>query len=1577
MNPAEPFNSPSHTFKSVPLDIIAPNQLTPLKDLKKFALKKQAPANPDVATKTLQSTLIRDDGECPNFPNVSVIQAYHGRCKGVEMAARAALPLRNGRGPSTSSIHNRDASVVRAPRSILEAFNPVYYFDKPVDSAILKKKLEGGIRIPGLKSNGVIQEQQDEHQPATIQEEIFINGSSPDTNNLFRDPGNEGDGEMSNENPKGKTPGDMKPTSPKKGSGGVPKASDRQEEFVDHFKELCELIGHSQLVQIPCKEVPHAPEAAVKPVDQEEEEEKVSLTDWVVKGVETKGVCVEGKRLDLNSIYWHSNIIVQRIQHNTLKTLTGRIYHLVGKPDAETMRAAGYTPWLIQKFQKGFPENWKNYVRYFCESPERYGVHKTKPEEIAQPQKTSSNTPNPRKSNNQPSSSSDTDNVPATLRRKVDNRKPESGSITERKSRSNQNIQTTDARMRTTPTDSTQLADASCMSTSRSGRQIKPVLKFWCGERLSVDRTMSTNIIRDGKDALTYSLEKVRNKSSDKKRKSFAKETLPLKISKPALQHQLAAATPKLEAKDKKHMKGLGLNKAKEEIRKALKSPRVMLTPMHKKQDVKLKCLQNELHYHSPNGTSAEDSASEVDCAVRDHSNPTRKDTLPDECGRGDITTRNESEKISKLTIRRKLRTVPEEKSLQISYSDSERHSKEARSLGPFSSDGQVSSQKAPKVLLQSENTNGEEDLGRNGRKTSRNNKKNLRAVSSRRPNRCSLSNDSEGSEGSSEKGVLRKDTKEMNTNTRNPAALERKPQPFPEESDCSESQDSDRKNISTKNTRERKTPTGILKKPPHVEVGQPPSPKKTIGDPAEYENSEKETFYRMKSRAQASDPKKNLHIEPGLSGRDQGDSSEPEPVSRRLMSRNKGKTDAKYVPERRALQSRSARLKDHLLDTDSEEEDYKPPSRELDDSWKTHSVIAVARRKQPPRSMRPQKYTTGSSDSEEEPDLRKPTNTSPPESKERPGHIVSSKDPREEVPKQNFTQQKKQKQSSRLIQKPNHMVESKDSEENPRSRKNSRQAAGTQKKQKPPSSRLAQIVSVESQDSEQEPILRKVSSQRASAQKGQAITEPPVERRQPARSAKLKMGLAEGQDEEWQTFSGKESRPSSDGKNQPPSDVTRSGGKRASHSDQEPQSNLNVKITSPEGPSPQQEPSQTKQKKQTAFLESESSSEDEENNLWQELPLQRPPKRAILATPAPPRRMPHTQTSKEHLAQSGQNGDPEKPAGSQKKPRDHKSNAGRSSDKESKGSTQETEGYRAPAGQKKAKNNNKNNRKKVVSPGDEPQRKDTAVKSPLDPFAAINQEEEWTEKEVERLYKAVAALPKHKKGFWLDVAMSVGSRSAEQCQEKYLEKQQIKASKAPPKKKAGSSKKKQESGGKEKEAVKITAKVGTLKRKQQMREFLDQIQKDDHDDLFSATPFQSKRVKLPTFRANHEDDVFQLENINPTTPSSSVFPLAYTPQCEHITPGMMGSINRSDNDKFVYRMQKGIKQDKLTSWGHLNNRTDLLSHTPTSRRTPFSKKGSKDTSVIGKLFKRDDGVPSDEEEEKDYYFSDSSSEDQ
>ncbi|NXX84549.1 M18BP protein, partial [Urocolius indicus] len=113
---------------------------------------------------------------------------------------------------------------------------------------------------------------------------------------------------------------------------------------------------------------------------------------------------------------------------------------------------------------------------------------------------------------------------------------------------------------------------------------------------------------------------------------------------------------------------------------------------------------------------------------------------------------------------------------------------------------------------------------------------------------------------------------------------------------------------------------------------------------------------------------------------------------------------------------------------------------------------------------------------------------------------------------------------------------------------------------------------------------------------------------------------------------------------------------------------------------------------------------------------------------------------------------------------------------------------------------------------------------------------------------RAITLFPKHKEDFWVEVAMAVGSRSAEECQHKYVEEQQAKGSRKQAK--TSPSRKPEQKGTdimllKKKEPVPITAKVGTFKRKQQMRDFLDHMPKDDHDDIFTATPFQNRRVKV------------------------------------------------------------------------------------------------------------------------------------
>lgn len=117
-----------------------------------------------------------------------------------------------------------------------------------------------------------------------------------------------------------------------------------------------------------------------------------------------------------------------------------------------------------------------------------------------------------------------------------------------------------------------------------------------------------------------------------------------------------------------------------------------------------------------------------------------------------------------------------------------------------------------------------------------------------------------------------------------------------------------------------------------------------------------------------------------------------------------------------------------------------------------------------------------------------------------------------------------------------------------------------------------------------------------------------------------------------------------------------------------------------------------------------------------------------------------------------------------------------------------------------------------------------------------------------------------------------------------------------------------------------ISAGVGTLKRKQQVRHFLETMPKENVDDVFSCSYMQNKRFQVgcslhqcftpsqsqsvspsglsaqipSTYESNLSDDPdITLRNVEPVTPMATGFPEVKTPQCLHITPGMMGSPNR------------------------------------------------------------------------------------
>uniref|UniRef100_A0A3P9PPH1 Uncharacterized protein n=1 Tax=Poecilia reticulata TaxID=8081 RepID=A0A3P9PPH1_POERE len=171
---------------------------------------------------------------------------------------------------------------------------------------------------------------------------------------------------------------------------------------------------------------------------------------------------------------------------------------------------------------------------------------------------------------------------------------------------------------------------------------------------------------------------------------------------------------------------------------------------------------------------------------------------------------------------------------------------------------------------------------------------------------------------------------------------------------------------------------------------------------------------------------------------------------------------------------------------------------------------------------------------------------------------------------------------------------------------------------------------------------------------------------------------------------------------------------------------------------------------------------------------------------------------------------------------------------------------------------------------------------------------DEWTEDEILKLQEAVSCYPRHVVGYWAKVARMVGTRSAEECYKQHTSQGNTQS----PKKSTKNCKKVAEKpAGKYgclavgRTIPVISARVGTLKRIKQVRQFLENLPRDDVDDAFSSAYMQNKRMEIPSL-CSSEDHDFAMSDLEPQTPMSSCFPEAKTPQCLHITPGMLGSPN-------------------------------------------------------------------------------------
>ncbi|KAK1894129.1 Mis18-binding protein 1 [Dissostichus eleginoides] len=218
-------------------------------------------------------------------------------------------------------------------------------------------------------------------------------------------------------------------------------------------------------------------------------------------------------------------------------------------------------------------------------------------------------------------------------------------------------------------------------------------------------------------------------------------------------------------------------------------------------------------------------------------------------------------------------------------------------------------------------------------------------------------------------------------------------------------------------------------------------------------------------------------------------------------------------------------------------------------------------------------------------------------------------------------------------------------------------------------------------------------------------------------------------------------------------------------------------------------------------------------------------------------------------------------------------------------------------------------------------------------PHLPEQDEDKWTEAELMKLQKAVSYFPKDKSGYWEKVARMVGTQDPVTD---------------PPL---------------------ISAGLGTFKRKQQVRAFLEAMPREDVEDAFSSEYMQRKRFEVPSMCQSEED--FHLSEMESLSPTSTVFPEVKTPQGLHITPGMIGSPNRTNNEKYVHNLQKRMKMNQFRV---CKQAPSSKTFTPTASVKQAMRRCANtenDSFVVWEMFPEKDAVLSESGEEEDYYFSD------
>ncbi|XP_033632158.1 uncharacterized protein LOC117293812 [Asterias rubens] len=179
------------------------------------------------------------------------------------------------------------------------------------------------------------------------------------------------------------------------------------------------------------------------------------------------------------------------------------------------------------------------------------------------------------------------------------------------------------------------------------------------------------------------------------------------------------------------------------------------------------------------------------------------------------------------------------------------------------------------------------------------------------------------------------------------------------------------------------------------------------------------------------------------------------------------------------------------------------------------------------------------------------------------------------------------------------------------------------------------------------------------------------------------------------------------------------------------------------------------------------------------------------------------------------------------------------------------------------------------------------------------------------------------------------------------------------------------------KTSIALTAKVGTMKRKRQLRDLVEQHNRGYEDDIFESTPFKKqKKLKIPL----GEWEIDEEEGPAGKTPGSAKFktpsirhqgvlPLSdkKTPYSNLISPSLLPSVDRKHIDQYIHGLQKKKKARGFTQRSFTSNKVGrgIAKSSGSASLTNAMK------SKMADMFEVTPVSDSDPDEDQDYYWSD------